>query len=90
MADQLILSDPEIMGGAPCIAGTRLTVYAVRARIRSGESVAELLAGYPTEVTGERVQAAIDYADRVPFASAACIGWGLWTKEPCANLTFPA
>ena len=78
------------MGGAPCIVGTRLTVDAVSARSRGGESVAELLAGYPPEVTGERVQAAIDYAGKVPFASAACIGWALSTKRPCANLTFPA
>lgn len=67
MADQLILSDPEIMGGTPCIRGTRLTVYAVAARIRGGESVAELLDGYPPEFTEAHVRAAIEYADRVPF-----------------------
>jgi uncharacterized protein (DUF433 family) len=40
--DDLIVSDPEIMGGTPCIEGTRLTVYAVAARIRGGETIAEL------------------------------------------------
>ncbi len=65
--DDQIVSDPEIMGGTPCIRGTRLTVYAVAARIRGGETVAELLDGYPPEITEEHVQAAIAYADRVPF-----------------------
>ena len=59
MSNDLILSDPEIMGGTPCIKGTRLTVYAVAARIRGGESVAELLDGYPPEFTEAHVRAAI-------------------------------
>ena len=67
MPNDLILSDPEIMGGTPCIRGTRLTVYAVAARVRVGESVAELLDGYPPEFTDAHVRAAIEYADRVPF-----------------------
>lgn len=67
MSNDLIVSDPEIMGGTPCIKGTRLTVYAVAARIRGGETVEELLEGYPPEFTAEHVKAAIDYADRVPF-----------------------
>ena len=68
--DQLIVSDPEVMGGTPCIKGTRLTVYAVRARIKGGETVAELLIGYPPELTEDHVRAAIDYANRAPFAEA--------------------
>ena len=67
MPNDLILSDPEIMGGTPCIRGTRLTVYAVAARVRGGESVAELLDSYPPEFTEAHVRAAIEYADRVPF-----------------------
>ena len=68
--DQLIVSNPEVMGGTPCLKGTRLTVYAVRARIKGGETVAELLAGYPPELTEVHVRAAIDYANRVPFVEA--------------------
>jgi uncharacterized protein (DUF433 family) len=66
MENDLIVSDPEIMGGTPCIRCTRLTVYAVAARIRGGETVAELLDGYP-DLNEKHVQAAIEYADRVPF-----------------------
>ena len=67
MSNDLILEDPEIMGGTPCIKGTRITVYAVAARIRGGETVAELFDGYPPEFTEAHVKAAIEYADRVPF-----------------------
>lgn len=66
MADDLILADPEIMGGTPCIKGTRITVYAVAARIGGGETVAELLDGYP-DLDERHVRAAIAYADQVPF-----------------------
>jgi uncharacterized protein (DUF433 family) len=64
--DDLILSDPEIMGGTPCIKGTRITVYAIAARLRGGETVAELIADYPY-ISVEQVEAAAAYAERVPF-----------------------
>lgn len=68
MSNTLVRSDPEIMGGTPCIEGARLTVYAVAARIRSGESVAELLESYPPEITAEHVSAAMAFAEKFPFA----------------------
>lgn len=67
MENDLILIDPDIMGGTPCIKGTRITVYAAAARIRGGETVAEFFEGYPPEFTAEHIRAAIEYADRVPF-----------------------
>ena len=66
MSDDLILSDPEIMGGTPCIKGTRLTVYIVKARLDGGDTVAELVDDYP-HLTVEQIEAATDYAARVPF-----------------------
>lgn len=66
MSDDLISVDPEIMGGTPCIKGTRLTVYIVAARIRGGESVAILIEDYP-HLTIAQVEAALVYADRIPF-----------------------
>ena len=47
MNDELIVSDPDILGGTPCIVSTRLPVYAVLARFRAGETAAEILDGYP-------------------------------------------
>jgi uncharacterized protein (DUF433 family) len=66
MDTPLIIEDPHIMGGTPCIRGTRVTVYAVAARLADGETVAELLDGYP-DLKAAHVQAALDYAARVPF-----------------------
>ena len=59
------------MGGTPCLRGTRLSIYAVKARIAGGESVSELFTGYPPEFGEDHVRAAIDYADRVPFSEAS-------------------
>ena len=65
MIDDLILSDPDIMGGTPCIMGTRITVYVVAARLNGGDTTAEILQDYPY-ITAEQIEAAA-YAARVPF-----------------------
>lgn len=66
MSNDLILEDPEIMGGTPCIKGTRITVYAVAARIQGGDGLDGVLADYPY-ITAEQVKAAVEFAVRVPF-----------------------
>jgi uncharacterized protein (DUF433 family) len=43
----LIETDPAIMVGKPCIAGTRITVETIVRRFAEGYSMAELLADYP-------------------------------------------
>ena len=62
----LIRVDPEIMGGTPCIAGTRITVYAIAARFNGGETIEELLADWPY-ITKAQIEASVDYAARIPF-----------------------
>ena len=64
LSNDLILSDPEIMGGTPCIRGTRMTVYAVEARLRS-ETAADLIAEYQ-HLTVEQIEAAVQYAVKHP------------------------
>ena len=44
---EFIKIDPEIKGGLPCIAGTRIPVYAVLARVRGGDGLAMLEEEYP-------------------------------------------
>lgn len=44
--DPLITSDPRIMGGAPCIAGTRIPADVVAGRFLTGESVLMLAEDY--------------------------------------------
>jgi uncharacterized protein (DUF433 family) len=64
-----ILTDPVIMGGTPCIKGTRMTVYAVAARLRA-ETPADLIAEYP-HLKLEQIEAAARFAADHPFAEAA-------------------
>ena len=66
MTDDFILEDPEIMGGTPCIKGTRITVYAIEARLQGGDGVAGVLEDYPY-ITAAQSAAAAEYAARVPF-----------------------
>ena len=40
--------DPEIMGGAPCFAGTRVPVRTLIDYIEGGDSLDEFLEQYPT------------------------------------------
>ena len=46
-ARKMVVENPEIRGGAPCIRGTRIGVYEVAAMLEQGASEAELLDGYP-------------------------------------------
>lgn len=45
--ERWILSDPEILGGTPVVAGTRLSVYAIRGRLTGGETADDLAQDYP-------------------------------------------
>jgi uncharacterized protein (DUF433 family) len=42
-----ITQTPDIMGGKPCIRGTRVTVGMIVGQIGAGRGVDELLADYP-------------------------------------------
>jgi uncharacterized protein (DUF433 family) len=42
-----ITRSPEIMGGKPCVRGTRVTVGTIVGQVGAGYSVEELLADYP-------------------------------------------
>lgn len=61
MTEDLILSDPEILGGKPCIRGTRLSVEFLLELAASGATQAEILAQYP-QLSPEGLAAAFRYA----------------------------
>lgn len=42
-----IAQNPAVMGGKPCIRGTRVTVAAIVLQIGAGRTAAEVLADYP-------------------------------------------
>ena len=56
-----ITTDPNVMGGKPCIRGMRVTVGMVVGMIASGHSVDDLLRLYPY-LERDDIQAALSYA----------------------------
>ncbi len=56
-----ITFDPNVMGGKPCIRGTRVTVGTIVGLIASGSTAAEILADYPY-LEAEDIPAALSYA----------------------------
>lgn len=56
-ASELIVQDPEVMGGDPVFAGTRVPVDSVLASLDEGETLEALQRAYPM-VTREHVEAA--------------------------------
>ena len=56
-----ITTDPQVMGGRPCIRGLRIRVTDVLALLAAGASRDEILADYP-DLEPEDVTAALRYA----------------------------
>ncbi len=61
MEHQRITTNPAIMGGKPCIKGTRLPVEHIVRYLSAGDTVDEVLASYPF-ITRDDVLAALAYA----------------------------
>ncbi len=56
-----IHSDPKVMLGKPCIAGTRITVELILRWLAAGRSHAELLESYP-HISEPDIEAALAFA----------------------------
>ena len=64
MAEELIVSNPEILGGKPCVRGTRLSVEFLLELAASGATQEQILAQYP-QLTPGGIAAAFRYAASV-------------------------
>jgi uncharacterized protein (DUF433 family) len=64
-AQKLITVDPEILGGAPVFAGTRVPVDTVTASLKNGIDRKRILASYPF-LTDEHMEAARVYSEVYP------------------------
>jgi uncharacterized protein (DUF433 family) len=64
-APQLVVSDPEILGGAPIVCGTRVPVYDVAACVEAGLPTKRILAAYPS-LDENQVELAAIYAEANP------------------------
>jgi uncharacterized protein (DUF433 family) len=61
MAEELIIADPQILDGKPCVRGTRLSVEFLLELAASGGTQQQILAQYP-QLTPEGLAAAFRYA----------------------------
>jgi uncharacterized protein (DUF433 family) len=61
MKFERISHDPAVMGGKPCLRGTRVTVGAVLGLLASGKSRERILEAYPY-LASEDIDAALAYA----------------------------
>lgn len=64
-ARKMIVSDKDVLGGAPCFEGTRIPVHDIAEMLGNGDDAAAIVAAYPT-LTEERVAAARIYAEAYP------------------------
>ena len=62
MSTNIISISPEIMGGAPVFAGTRVPVQTFIDYVKGGESIDDFLEGFPS-VKREQVTAFLDAAE---------------------------
>lgn len=61
MAEQRIVVDHRIMGGVPCVAGTRIPVSMVVGLVAAGMSTDDIRADYP-QLEVEDIRACLAYA----------------------------
>ena len=57
-------ADPTVLGGQMCIRGTRIPVTLILDALAAGETVEDLLRGYPT-LTRDDVYAALAYGAKL-------------------------
>jgi len=61
MKSAVVSCDPEVMGGAPVFAGTRVPVQTLLDYLEAGDTIDEFLEGFPT-VTRKQVIAFLEEA----------------------------
>jgi uncharacterized protein (DUF433 family) len=61
VADSPISFDPEILGGKPCIRGTRISVEFILELISSGATADDVVHAYP-QLTRDDVSSAVRFA----------------------------
>lgn len=63
MANELIVSDPQIMMGKPVVSGTRITVELILEKLAAGESLEQITEEHP-RLSEQDVRAALDFAGK--------------------------
>ncbi len=60
-----VVTDPEVLSGTPCIAGTRVPAHDIADMIANGDTVAAIIDAYPS-LTEDQIRAACAYAEAHP------------------------
>jgi uncharacterized protein (DUF433 family) len=68
-SDDIVVSDPNIMGGAPVFARTRVPLQALIDYLEAGDSLSQFLEDFPT-VTRDQAAAAVRLAGQMLEAHA--------------------
>ncbi len=63
MKESVVTSAPDIMGGTPVFAGTRVPVQTLMDYLKGGESIDDFLEGFPT-VSRQQVIALLEEAEQ--------------------------
>lgn len=58
-----IVTNPDVLGGKPCIRGTRISVELILELLASGATRQDILTAYP-QITNDGLTAALQYAAR--------------------------
>jgi uncharacterized protein (DUF433 family) len=69
MSDPAIISNPDIMGGTPCLAGTRVPFQTLLDYLEGGEKLDEFLIDFPS-VSRELAVSALQQAGELALAKA--------------------
>jgi uncharacterized protein (DUF433 family) len=65
MQKKIISSAPDVMGGTPVFAGTRVPVQTLIDYIEGGESIDDFLEGFPTVKRGQVIAFLEEAKDRM-------------------------
>jgi uncharacterized protein (DUF433 family) len=78
VAENLIVSDPQILGGKRCVRGTRLTVEFLLELAASGATQEQILAQYPQDY---RRTPSSSYSFRHPIAFSGLRAFPKWIAD---------
>lgn len=70
MSERIVTIDPDVMGGTPVFAGTRVPVRTLLDYLEGGETIDDFLEGFPS-VSREQVIAFLEAASRQIVAAAS-------------------
>lgn len=65
-AREIVVSDPDVLGGAPVVRGTRVPVHDVAASVAAGLKMDRILTAYPS-LDSDKVELAAIYAEANPM-----------------------